>query len=115
MIPIITSEQRDLIMATAWAIGCFQIIGGTLFNGAPPLHLKPGSTLLEGCLEDGSGRIVIQLEPAVAPFTGRPLIFQVWETDATAPAFDFAVTVPAHVLVPHNGGPDDDGGQRAAA
>lgn len=115
MIPIITPEQRNLIVATAWAMYSFRVLGGPLLNGAPPLHLKPGSMVLEGWLEDGSGRIVIELEPAVAPFTGRPLIFQVWEADATEPVFDFAVTVPAHVLAPGGGGPDDGGGQRAAA
>lgn len=114
MIRVISPEQRDLIIALVWAMDQFRIIGGTLFNGAPPLHLKPGSMVLEGALEDGSGHIVIELEAAVAPFTGRPLIFQVWETDATEPAFHFAVTVPAHVLRP-GGGPDDGGGQRAVA
>lgn len=115
MMRVFPSSARELIVATFWAMDKFRIIGGTLFNGAPPLHLKPDSTALEGWLEDGSGRIVIRLHDAQAPFTGRPLVFQVWEADATEPAFDFAVTVPAHVLVPHGGGPGDDGGQRAAA
>lgn len=112
---VLTPDQMDLIRATTWVMARFQIIGGTLFNGAPPLQIKPGSTELEGFLEDGSGRIVIHLEHAVPPFTGRPLIFQVWETDATEPGFDFAVTVPEHVLAPRGGGPDGDGGQRVAA
>jgi len=114
MTPIITPEQRNLIMATSWAMEQFYIIGGTLFTGAPPLHLHPGATVLEGVLEDGSGRIVIRLDEAVPPFTGRPLVFQVWETEAEAPAFDFAVTVPAHVLAPRGGGPDG-GGEREVA
>lgn len=115
MIPPLSADQRDLIVATAWAMYQFRIIGGTLFNGAPPLYLRPDSSMLEGALEDGSGRIVIALHPAVPPFTGRPLVFQVWETAAAAPAIDFAVTVPAHVFGGPDGGPDGDGGQRAAA
>lgn len=115
MMRVFPESARELIVATVWAMDQFRIIGGTLFNGAPPLHLRPGSTVLEGWLEDGSGRIVIRLDGAQPPFTGRPLVFQVWEAEAQEPAFDFAVTVPAHVLVPRGGGPDDDGGQRAVA
>jgi hypothetical protein len=114
MSPIISPEQRDLIMATFWALDQFGNIAGALFNGAPPLHLMPGSTALEGWLEDGSGRIVIRLDDAHPPFTGRPLVFEVWVTDAPLPALDFAVTVPAHVLGPGGGGPGG-GGQRAVA
>ncbi|MCC5965516.1 MAG: hypothetical protein JJU24_05205 [Natronohydrobacter sp.] len=115
MIPIITPDQRDLIMATAWAMDQFRIIGGTLFNGAPPMHLLPGSTRLEGTLEDGSGRIVIRLDAAQPPFSGRPLVFEVWETGAQEATLDFAVTVPAHVLSNRDGGPDGGGGSRLVA
>lgn len=121
MTGILSPDQRDLIIATVWAMERMHAWADRQWGGVPPMHLHPGADHLEVPIEDDTegfaatgSRLTIRLGNANPPLTGRPLLFEVWEPEGAEPALGFVLTVPAHVFGGPDGGPGG-GGERVAA